>query len=49
MAKRFNHRWVSNKIKSIQTYVGDNYIVLATGGHVRELAKRNGYDPKHLN
>lgn len=35
-----------NKIKSIQSYVGDNYVITATGGHIRELAKRGGYDPE---
>lgn len=28
-----------NKIKSIQSYLGDGYNVIATGGHLRELAK----------
>lgn len=35
-----------NKIKSIQSYVGDDYVIAATGGHIRELAKRGGYDPQ---
>ncbi|MCF1349287.1 type I DNA topoisomerase [Ureaplasma urealyticum] len=35
-----------NKIKSIQSYLGDGYNVIATGGHLRELAKKSGYDPK---
>lgn len=35
-----------NKIKSIQSYLGDNYNVIATGGHLRELDKRRGIDPQ---
>jgi DNA topoisomerase 1 len=35
-----------NKIKSIQSYLGDSYNVIATCGHLRELAKKSGYDPK---
>ncbi|MCV3743486.1 type I DNA topoisomerase [Ureaplasma sp. ES3154-GEN] len=33
-----------NKCKSIESYLGENYIVVATGGHVRELSKRWGFD-----
>lgn len=35
-----------NKIKTIQSYVGDNYEVIATYGHLRELNKTKGYDYK---
>ena len=33
-----------NKIKTIKSYVGDNYEVIATYGHLRELNKTRGYD-----
>ncbi|GAA5414656.1 type I DNA topoisomerase [Ureaplasma ceti] len=33
-----------NKIKTIQSYVGDDYEVIATYGHLRELNKTKGYD-----
>ncbi len=36
----------ANKIKSIQSYVGSDYVVLATGGHLRELNKNYGYNRK---
>jgi len=36
-----------NKIKSIKKYVGSNYEVIASSGHIRELDKRGfGCDPK---
>ena len=35
-----------NKIKTIKSYVGDDYEVIATYGHLRELNKTKGYDNK---
>lgn len=35
-----------NKIKTIKSFVGDNYEVIATYGHLRELNKTKGYDAK---
>lgn len=33
-----------NKIKSIKSYLGEDYEVIASNGHFRELNKKKGYD-----
>ena len=46
-----------NKIKKVQSFIGDNYIVSASKGHIRTLGKHNelgididnNYTPKYLN
>lgn len=35
-----------NKIKTIQSFLGDGYNIIATYGHFRELNKKRGYDPQ---
>ena len=36
-----------NKIKTIQGYVGSDYDIVATYGHLRELNKKKGYDDEY--
>ena len=35
-----------NKIKTIQSFLGDGYNIIATCGHFRELNKKRGYNPE---
>ncbi len=35
-----------NKIKTIQSFLGDGYNIIATYGHFRELNKKKGYNPE---
>ena len=35
-----------NKIKTIQSFLGNGYNIIATCGHFRELNKKKGYNPE---
>jgi DNA topoisomerase-1 len=37
-----------NKIQTISKFLGSDYKIIATVGHIRDLSVRNGYDPKTL-
>ena len=34
-----------NKIKTIQSYLSDDYVVMASYGHLREMNTKNGFNP----